>query len=230
MILVDIGISYKRLKEKASDNRIDLNKIDAIFITHEHSDHIKGMRVFLNNHPDTLVIASQGTIAAIDFEITNLMIVKQDDEFKLAEIDLKTIALSHDVNEPLGLILSKENNNHVHITDTGYLNQELLNQLKGACSYLLESNYEDEMIMENKRYPFLTKKRIMSNEGHLSNQQCSNYLKELISPNTRQVLLGHLSENNNQSELVKQANTHLEQHVSITVLDASDTVVVKDVW
>ncbi len=97
----------------------------------------------------------------------------------------------------------------MHITDTGYLSSSVLDKINNKHTYIMESNYEDELIMTNPNYPFYTKQRIMSDRGHLSNIDCNRYLKEITGSNTKNIFFAHLSVQNNQHDLVLKHNESL---------------------
>lgn len=207
-ILVDIGISRKKLLEKLAEINISINEIDEIILTHEHSDHIKGLEVFTKKHK-TLVNITQGTYNALSHSIDNLNIIKAEQKIKINDVIIEPVEVSHDANEPVGIIFEYKNKIFAHILDTGYLSMKMREKIKNCHFYVLESNYEEQALLTNPKYPFSIKKRINSDTGHLSNKQASEYIKELVGNNTEIVCFGHLSEKNNSSDLVDIMNDGL---------------------
>lgn len=123
-------------------------------------------------------------------------------------IPFSLLKTSHDAIDPIGIKFDIDKP-LVHLTDSGYLNQTILNTITNCFCYLIESNYEDQVIIENDHYPLMLKQRIMGETGHLSNLDCHRYLTQLIGPKTKYVLFAHLSPHNNTKELVLAQNNDL---------------------
>ncbi|MFV0288011.1 MAG: MBL fold metallo-hydrolase [Mycoplasmatales bacterium] len=207
-ILVDIGISRKKLLEKLKDVNLSIEEIDEVILTHEHSDHIKGLEVLVKNH-NPLVNITQGTYAALTHEIENLNFVQANKKIKIKDVTIEPLEISHDANEPIGINFEYQGQTFSHILDTGYIPQKIQQKITNSHFYVLESNYEEQALLTNPKYPFSIKKRINSDTGHLSNKQASQYIKELVGNNTKIVCFGHLSEKNNSSDLVDIMNDSL---------------------
>ncbi len=220
-ILVDIGITSKKLLLKLNEINIDPRTIDVIFITHEHVDHIKGLKVFLKKYQPKVITRKQ-TYNTFGFEIENIEFVLNEYDFN--GLDIKLLNTSHDAKSSFGLIFNPRLKKFVHITDSGYLKQDLIKLIANASGYLIESNYDYEKLISNDNYPFMTKKRIMSDLGHLSNEQCNEYLKQVISSETKVIMYAHLSPNNNEVDLVLKQNQDID--VKKIVLSKEDTVTV----
>lgn len=124
-------------------------------------------------------------------------------------IPLTILRTSHDAVDPIG-IKWELNQPLVHITDTGYLPKQILDTCQDAYLYLIESNYDDQVLIENDKYPFMLKQRIMSETGHLSNTDTHRYLQQLIGDNTKYILFAHLSPHNNTKDLVEKQNQSLD--------------------
>ncbi len=198
-VLIDTGMNYKYLKEKLEEINVDPSEIDIILITHTHSDHTSALKVFLNkNHP----------LLFIDEEMLNeLEFVKDYDniEFRFKDFDFEGTIIemfhtSHDAPASRGYIIKDGEESFVYITDTGYINQRLFNKLYNHNKYVFESNHDVELLMHG-RYPQWLKTRILSDKGHLSNQQAGFYLSKLIGPDTKKIALAHLSKENNDPEV-----------------------------
>ncbi len=204
---MDIGITSKNVLTKLAEINIDPAAIDVIFITHEHTDHLKGLKVFLKKYQPK-VVTRELTYETFGFNIDNIEFVDNNYDFNGMKIEL--VSTSHDAASSFGLIFNPGLKKFVHITDSGYLRKEIITAITAANGYLIESNYDYEKLISNDNYPFMTKKRIMSDQGHLSNEQCNDYLNQVITSNTQIILYAHLSPNNNEAELVKAQNKDID--------------------
>lgn len=200
-VLVDCGISRRALRERAGAVGCNLNHVRAILLTHEHSDHVKGMRVVCN-HFDGPVYATAGT-ASGSHSLANVSftLVNHDATLDLAGMKVQCFPTSHDVNDPMCFRFTAEegdNNDAVGwVTDTGYLTDQALDLLYGCRILGIESNH-DENMLEHGPYPRYLKERIHSERGHLSNAQAAEALKALVTSDTETVVGLHLSEKNNR--------------------------------
>ena len=121
-------------------------------------------------------------------------------DFSFTEFDIEVIHTSHDAKGSVGYIVNNEKSSLVYITDTGYINNSYLKKMQNKNVYIFESNHDITMLMTGP-YPYILKQRVVSDKGHLSNEQAGNYLKELIGKNTKKIVLAHLSEINNTKEI-----------------------------
>lgn len=208
-ILIDAGIGIRNFTKFMSMADIDLKSIKSILITHEHSDHVKGLSK-IAEVLDVPVIASLGTLE----QIIEKKLVKPTT--KLYELDKKQINLfdmevhsfntSHDSSHSLGYKIKTSDNKTVSVcTDLGVVTQQVQDALFGSDAVLIESNYDEEML-RNGAYPLFLKKRIASNYGHLSNEDCAKLIYNLLENGTNNFLLGHLSEQNNLPDLALSKN------------------------
>lgn len=199
-ILIDAGVSAKRLKEALIKREISPESISAIFVTHEHSDHIKAIRVFCSQFK-TPVYATKGTLEALEEDgILNGKFPYYAIDEKGVEINdmlIKAFETPHDSNESCGykIILPDERKLAV-CTDIGHITETIMKNLTGCDLVMLESNHDIGMV-QNGEYPYYLKRRILSSRGHLSNIDCSVVAKKLIESGTTRLFLGHLSKDNN---------------------------------
>lgn len=200
--LLDIGTNFLYTTTKLNEIGIDYKDIDAVFITHLHVDHIGGLKKFLKEH-DCKVYLTQLMHDNLDFEINNFEIYKED--IAIDDLVFNTIKLSHDTPECRGYIFNDGDKSLVYITDTGYINAKYHQKLFNKNAYIMESNHDVDMLMNSKRYRPL-KMRILGDEGHISNKDCSYYLSKFIGDNTSKIVLAHLSEEANTPELAYEAN------------------------
>lgn len=196
-ILIDCGNTCKYICNKLENININPKDIDAILISHTHVDHIKGLQVFLHKY-NTKVYLTEKMQPELQF-VENYHLINEQ-TLKIKDIQVDIIKTSHDASDSHGFILSNNNKSAVYITDTGYINIKYHEMLKNKNLYIFESNHDVEML-NNSKYPFHLRKRILSDKGHLSNYDSAKYLSEFIGSNTKYVLLAHLSEENNTYEL-----------------------------
>lgn len=227
-ILIDIGKSCSYVEKKLKELGVDPHTINAILITHTHSDHIDGIKTFYDRYKPVIYLMPR-MISTInqylrDYQYEYFMPLTKINDF---EIDI--IKTSHDAPDSVGFML---NNDLVYITDTGYLNRRYIPKIANKKMYIMESNHDIEMLY-NGKYPYYLKQRIASDTGHLSNIDSSNYLKELIGENTRHVILAHLSENNNTKE--KALETFLgiienTDNFNVIIAEQEEITEVIEVW
>ena len=193
-ILIDIGIPISNLEKRLGKS---FPKIDALIITHTHTDHIKGLKSIIKlQNPEIYTIENDLEEKVISEKI------HRDKNITIGNLEIELFELSHDV--PCAGVYLKENETElVYITDTGYVKNKLLSKYKNKDIYILESNYEEEMLT-NGKYPYHLKQRIRSDKGHISNEDSCRYLKNFIGNKTKYIMLAHLSEENNDPEKVEE--------------------------
>ncbi len=196
-ILIDCGNTSKYIIEKLKILEINPSDIDAILITHVHADHIKGLSVLIK-HINPTIYMTKKMYPYLDY-VTNYKFIEED-HFTIKDIVVETIRTSHDTEESVGYIISNNDKSIVYITDTGYINKRYFNTLTNRDIYIFESNHDIEML-NNGRYPFELRQRILSDKGHLSNYDAAKYLSKFIGENTKKIILAHLSEENNTETL-----------------------------
>ncbi len=198
-ILIDVGLSYTRTKKILEKYDLTPDDIDFILLTHNHKDHIGGLAV-LTKKTKKFVYVPKGMVKAVReiVDMDYIMPVTSDD-LEIDDLHIKFIHTSHDAPSPVGFIF-EDSKSLVYITDTGYLSRKNLSYMHNKDMYVMESNHDVEMLM-NGTYPYMTKQRIVGDEGHLSNEMAGTYLKELIGDNTKEIVLIHLSEHNNTEEI-----------------------------
>ena len=205
-ILIDAGNSSKYIIEKLQELDVDPSTIDAILITHVHSDHIKGLQVLIKKIKCPVYITKK-MYPYLDF-LTNYCFIEKE-TINIKDIEINVIKTSHDTEDSVGYIVNNNNKSVVYITDTGYINKKYYDLLTNRTIYIFESNHDIEML-NNGRYPFELRQRILSDKGHLSNYDSAKYLSKFIGKDTKEIILAHLSEENNTEELaLKTLNERL---------------------
>ncbi len=212
--LIDVGRNYKYISESLKDIGVDIKTIDYCLISHNHSDHIAGLKTFLNKTNAALIV-SEKLFASLENINDYKHIYVLEDEIELNDIKIRSFKSSHDAPDSRNFVISYAGKSLAYVTDTGYINQKNFKYLKNLDLYLFESNHDIEMLMHGP-YPAWLKKRVLSDEGHLSNKSASFYLTKLIGANTKKIVLIHLSETNNKEELALSTinNTFKEYAIS----------------
>lgn len=197
-ILIDVGFSYKQIKEKLALINIDPHDITDVLITHDHNDHTYGLNVLLNKVKPTLYLTPEVEKLILKGHYEKSIYLT--DEMFIEDIFVKVIPTSHDSLTANGFLLEHKGESIVYITDTGYINHRNFTYLKDKTYYIIESNHDTEKLI-NGPYPEYLQRRILSDKGHLSNELCAGYLSRLIGQNTKKIILAHLSESNNTEEI-----------------------------
>lgn len=208
-ILIDAGRSAKQIETALAERELDIRNVRAVFVTHEHSDHIQGLRVLASRHK-LPVFASAGTIDALKekghinekVSVTALT----DEGTDVADMHISSFSISHDCAEGCGYVVeTADGRKTAFATDTGIITDDISHALRGCDTVVLESNHDIRML-ENGPYPYILKKRILSDLGHLSNDACADTAVELIESGTTRILLAHLSRENNYPMLAEQTS------------------------
>lgn len=209
-VLVDAGISGKKIKERLATLDYKVEDMDGILITHEHIDHIAGLGVLARRY-HIPIYATKDTIRAI----LKVKSVGQIDEelfrpiepgkaFSIGELQMKPMSISHDAIDPVAYHFYDGKHKMAVVTDLGTYTQELVDELQGLDGLLLEANHDIHMLQTGS-YPYPLKQRILGNHGHLSNERSGQFLCELLHDHFGSVLLGHLSPENNLPELAYES-------------------------
>jgi phosphoribosyl 1,2-cyclic phosphodiesterase len=220
-ILVDLGISTKQILERVEAIGKSINQVKAIFITHEHTDHVKGLEVFSRKF-NLPVYLTRGTLHGLKFPVSSpTKIIKDGSEIKLGNFIVKAFSKSHDANEPVSFTI-KGNKNLSIITDVGFGCDNVINAIKQSDAIIMESNYDMDMLI-NGSYPYYLKQRILGELGHLSNCESALLLAKYASKKLKQVYLAHLSLNNNSPDQalksfrkVLRTNTSIKPGVALS--------------
>ncbi|MCR4617676.1 MAG: MBL fold metallo-hydrolase [Lachnospiraceae bacterium] len=209
-ILVDVGISGKRVCEALNTAGLDGRDLDGILITHEHSDHICGLGV-ISRKFGIPIYATSKTVDAIkrDKSVGNIdeslfNIIEADKKFMIGDLTVNPMKISHDAADPVGYRISYGNKKVAVCTDLGKYDDYTVECLKGLDAVLLEANHDVKMLQLGP-YPYPLKQRILGDRGHLSNELSGQLLSRILHDNMKYVFLGHLSKENNLPELAYEA-------------------------
>lgn len=203
-LLVDCGLTGKKTEGLLRQIGRDPKDLDAILVSHEHSDHIHGVGVMSRKY-NLDIYANEKTWQAMEPKLGK---IKPEHKFHfdveelktIGNIDIMSFGISHDAINPQFYTFQKNNKRFVILTDTGYVSDRMRDALKNADAYLIESNHDVSMLRMGK-YPWSLKQRIISDKGHLSNEDGALAMADMIGDNTRRVYLGHLSRENNMKEI-----------------------------
>ena len=207
--LVDVGISARQVKENLLKNDIALENVKAILVTHDHIDHVLGLENLTKSCPIPIYAhsdclqglaegkATKGTDASLFHEIDPML------PFELLGISIEAFPVMHDGRGAIGYHFNYEGHTLTIATDIGMLDKMVKEQIRRADNIVIESNYDTKML-QNGRYPFTLKQRISGPFGHLSNEEAARFIADMYHPEIKNVMLCHLSENNNTPERAMQ--------------------------
>ncbi len=205
-ILVDVGVSGKRITSSLAEIDRKGEEIDGILVTHEHSDHIQGLGVLARKF-HIPVYGTRGTINYIlgcgklgKLDESLFHVINTDEGFTIGDMDIMPFRISHDAAEPCGYRLSDGKSSLAVATDMGEYDEYTVEHLRGLDAVLLESNHDVNML-EVGPYPYPLKRRILGKRGHLSNEVAGHLLCEVLHDQMKKVFLGHLSKENNYEAL-----------------------------
>ena len=216
-IIIDMGISFITLKRSLEENSFSFKDFSGILITHNHSDHINGLKSLINKTKLNAYITKEMYDSIKDY-IPKERCIFIDEEFNINDVRIELIHTSHDAPASNGFIITYNDKSMVYITDTGYINRKILNKIVNKDLYVIESNHDEVMLMDGP-YPRFLKERVISDRGHLSNKTTAKYLAKIIGDNTKYVILAHLSETNNTPEkaLEEMQKESIDKKVEIII-------------
>ena len=231
-ILVDAGLSGKKVIEGLSSFDINPEKLNGLLITHEHSDHVKGVGVLARkfNVPiygtaETINAMLRGSsIGRIKEEL--LHVIDPDQSFMINDIKVNPFAISHDASNPVGYTFEQDGKKVGLATDLGMYDDYIVNHLSGCNALLLEANHDIHMLQVGP-YPYILKRRILGERGHLSNDNCGKLLCRIYHEGLKHVVLGHLSKDNNYPDLAYETVKYELEQFKSDILSACSLQVAK---
>lgn len=208
-ILVDAGISNKWIEQGLNEIGLKGSDLDGIVITHEHSDHVKGLGILARKH-GVPIYATKETLEEIgemkylgEYPKELFHPVLPDVEFHVGDMEIKPFSIDHDAANPVAYRVKSGRKSVAVATDMGHFDQYIIEHLQGLDALLLESNHDVRML-ETGPYPYYLKRRILSDHGHLSNDNAGRLLNYILHDNMKHIFLGHLSKENNYEELARE--------------------------
>lgn len=216
-LIIDMGISYLTLKNSLEENSLSCDNFKGILITHCHKDHTKGLSSLIKK-TNIPVYIPEKMYDSIKEYVPYPRCIIIDDEFYINDVKINLLHTSHDAPCSVGFIIRNNDKSLVYITDTGYINRKILNNIVGKDCYIIESNHDEVMLMDGP-YPRFLKERVISDKGHLSNITTAKYLKKIVGKNTKNIILAHRSETNNTEEKILEAidNVELDKNINIYI-------------
>jgi len=205
-ILIDAGFSGKEIAKRLAIHDKEMGKLDGLFLTHEHNDHIQGAGV-ISRRCRLPVYANSGTFRGSDKKVGKL---HKRVEFEtgsivdLQDLQVRSFAISHDTNDPVGYLISDGKVSVACCTDTGKVSHLISRRLSGCDALVLEFNH-DPMMLKNGPYPLSLQQRVRSSHGHLSNNEAAVFLQSILHERLKYVILAHLSEMNNRPDLAYES-------------------------
>ena len=228
-VLVDAGISCRQICQGLKELGVSPAELAGVFITHEHSDHIKGLRVLAEKH-GVPVFCNAATLEGTGLEARRMQTVlfRTGDRLQVGDLQIQSFPLSHDAADPVGYSVEKDGAKISIVTDTGTVTEAVRGAMRNANVLVLESNH-DESVLRMGRYPWFLKQRILSDFGHLSNEAAASALAEVLLEeqalgelSERTVLLAHLSAENNFPEMALMTMQN--------ILEANGFSINRDIW
>lgn len=211
-ILVDCGLSVKVLKEKLESINVPIETIQAVFVTHEHSDHIKGLEQLVKLY-DLPVITNHETAKAIMDTIDikpKFKIFCTGEKFSFGDLNCKSFSIQHDTVDPVGFVIEANNMKLGICTDLGCITSSVLHALKELDYLVLEANHQIDLVHASSR-PAVYKQRVLSRVGHLCNQDAAKTIASVMHPGLKKVFLAHLSDECNQKQIaLDEVGSYLE--------------------
>jgi phosphoribosyl 1,2-cyclic phosphodiesterase len=216
-VLVDVGISCREIERRMKRLGLTIQKIKAVFISHEHSDHIRGLSSFIKKYPVPVYITTSTLqFGRIYFKTNVARDFKPHETIPVGELKIIAFPKLHDASDPYSFIVSCNDVSVGVFTDIGLPCENVINHFKLCHAAFLEANYDDEML-DKGNYPVHLKKRIRGERGHLSNKQALELFKKYRPSFMTHLLLSHLSQNNNSPALVEELFTQYADGVKMIV-------------
>lgn len=210
-LLIDMGTALCVVKNELSELNHNIYDVDALLLTHNHSDHTKGVRYL----PPLPIYCTKDT-----YDSSTVENIEPYKSFNIIGLKITPVSTSHDAPNPVGFIIESENEKMVYLTDTGYIPEETLKYMHNADYYVIESNHNLKKLYQTDR-PQSLKLRIAGEHGHLSNEDSACYMVDLVGENTKEIVLAHISEEANTHELALQAFTKKfkKYHLDLNKID-----------
>ena len=223
-ILIDAGLSYKRIIKRLKDKKIDISDIYGIILTHGHADHVRGAKTISEkNHTpfyatkETFNLISTGYRSIYNINSTDQKEINEFETFEIGEFKIKAFPVKHDV-PTVGFVIEARGLFITIATDLGEGSEFLNKSIKESDYLVIEANYDKEMLLKGT-YPAALKNRIISNSGHLCNEQTSDIIKQFASDKLKKIFICHMSAHNNTTEAVKNSlNDCLPAHTQMIIL------------
>ncbi len=207
-LLVDCGLSGKKMDNLFSQINRSPKDLDGILVTHEHSDHIRGLGIFARKYK-LPIYANESTWQAMEGAIGTLtndqkFVFKTGEVQSFGSLEVESFGVSHDAAEPMFFVFRNSGKQLALLTDLGYVSERIKATIQGSNTFIIEANHDIEMLMAG-RYPWNIKRRILGDSGHISNEDAGAALLDVIDQHHKNIYLAHLSKDNNMKELARMS-------------------------
>ena len=199
-VMIDAGLTTRGMKAGLDDAGMQLSDLEGILLTHEHADHVRSLPYLSEVLP---VYSHEDTLRTLDYYAEGVRadrLYAVEGSFQLGGFYVTPFRVSHDAAHPFGFIVENGESKVGYLTDTGYVSKGIMKTLSGCDTVILESNHDKELLLRGG-YPEALKRRILSDKGHLCNDESAECVCDLVRSGAKKILLAHISENNNLSEL-----------------------------
>jgi len=203
-LLIDAGLSARQICLRLAMLGIEPTKLDGILLTHEHGDHVRGLKVFLSKH-EVPVYATPETRMELKLQGLgggNWKTFETARMFQIGAAVIESFTVHHDAVDPVGFVISHQSRQLGVVSDAGHVTRSMTERLRGLHGLFVEANYDNTLLEQDSKRPWSIKQRISSRHGHLSNDQVADLIRDIVHPRMARVVLGHLSSDCNKPELV----------------------------
>ncbi len=203
-LLIDAGLSAKQLALRLRIVGIEPATLDGILLTHEHGDHVRGLKIFLKQFPVPVftTAATARIVRESGIEGGTWKFFEAGQAFAIGGIAVETFAIQHDAVDPVGFVVGHGPQRLGYLSDAGFVTRSMTERLRGLCGIFVEANYDEALLEADLKRPWAIKQRISSRHGHLSNSQVAGLIRDIAHPSLGRVVLGHLSSDCNTPDLV----------------------------
>ena len=219
-ILIDTGFYLNIIEERLSDVGISPEQLSGILITHEHRDHICGLNMFVHKWNNPIYINDMTfNIVRKWAKIINPTIFHNGSDFSIGELEIRPFSLLHDAADNSGFVVKCDNKKVFYATDLGFVTSLVKERMKDSDLIIFESNHDREMLI-NGIYPWYLKQRILSREGHISNEESAIALKEVINDRVKRIILAHVSRENNHPDVLLDTHQRIIDWTNVPLIVA----------
>ncbi|NJR43395.1 MAG: MBL fold metallo-hydrolase [Akkermansiaceae bacterium] len=209
-LMIDAGLSAKQLSLRLKQIGIEPASLNGILLTHEHGDHVRGLKVFLKQNPLPVFTtpATARVVREAGIEGGKWKFFEAGQAFAIGEIAIETFAIQHDAVDPVGFVIGHDSQRLGFLSDAGFVTRSMTERLRKLDGIFVEANYDEVLLESDTKRPWSIKQRISSRHGHLSNSQVTELIKDISHPDLKRVVLGHLSSDCNTPETILSKLRH----------------------
>lgn len=202
--MIDAGLSAKQLSLRLKQVGVDPASLDGILITHEHGDHVRGLKIFLKQNPVPVftTAATARVVRESGIEGGTWKFFEAGQEFAIGGLTVETFAIQHDAVDPVGFVVGDSDQRLGFLSDAGFVTRSMTDRLRGLAGIFVEANYDEGLLEADYKRPWSIKQRISSRHGHLSNGQVTDLIREISHSALGRIVLGHLSSDCNKPEII----------------------------